>query len=209
MPTLDTLLQFIAPHDCLVCEQEGRLVCRDCVDRLVAPEAYLSAVGLEHVVAACHYDGAAQLLLHVLKFGRARAAAREAATVMHQQLPALPPGVAVIPVPTATGRIRQRGYDQSVLIAKGFARLRRVPMQQALKRQSQVRQLGANRQQRQTQLASAFYCNKNLDPDITYVLIDDVVTTGSTFEQAARVLQRAGAKNIWAYAFAHQPLAKD
>ncbi len=221
MSLLDLLISGIAPYDCLGCGSEGRLLCAGCsrglrpapaccyrcripsVGSLTCP-ACLSATCLRQVAAATVYEELAKNLVWKLKFGRAMGAAREIAA---QMVPLArhpgPGGLLIVPVPTATTRIRQRGYDQARLLARELARRVRQPYADVLARQNQAHQVGASRGQRLEQLAGAFRVTKpKLVRGASILLIDDVVTTGATLEAAATCLHLAGAGEITALVFA-------
>ncbi|HEX8762704.1 MAG TPA: phosphoribosyltransferase family protein [Candidatus Saccharimonadales bacterium] len=145
----------------------------------------------------------AKELVHVLKFGRARQAAECIGEAMLPMLGDLSGASLVVSyIPTATNRVRQRGYDQSALIARHVARQLGLPFRPLLCRRGRQRQLGKNRSQRATQLASVFWTNKNLT-NTEILLIDDVITTGSSMHAAGRILTQAGASRIITAAFAH------
>ena len=160
---------------------------------------------LSGVWSACNYEGAAQAALHYFKFERARSAADLLAQAIVEQLPNLPSRFLVVPLPTASRRARQRGYDQAVELAKAISRKSGMSYKNLLARQGQTRQLGANRAQRQLQLARAWRIRApDLVRDANILLIDDVLTTGATIESAAAILVRAGAKNICAATFSQK-----
>ncbi|RYF28401.1 MAG: hypothetical protein EOO17_04860 [Chloroflexi bacterium] len=64
----------------------------------------------------------------------------------------------------------------------------------------------ATKSQRRKQASRAFTCKSELSTDTTYLLLDDVVTTGATMEYAAKCLRDAGAGDVWVAAIARQPL---
>jgi len=139
------------------------------------------------------------------KFGRARAAAELLANNLHETLPYFGPDVVVGYVPTATRRLRQRGYDQAELIARGFAKRRGLSCRRIVTRLSQTRQVGATKKQRQTQLRAAFVVTHAAScENKTVLIVDDVVTTGATLEAVASVLRAAGAKHVDAAVFAQK-----
>jgi ComF family protein len=105
----------------------------------------------------------------------------------------------LVPVPLHRTRLWRRGFNQSALVAKALSRQLGVPSEPlALKRLKRTPPLkGMSPQQRRRAVAGAF---KVTDPDAvrgkTVILIDDVLTTGSTAEACARTLHRAGAARV-------------
>jgi ComF family protein len=127
------------------------------------------------------------------------------AQYMSETLPSFDKSVFIVHVPTATARIRQRGYDQAELIAKNLARTRKLKYSPVLARLGQTRQVGAKRSSRLKQMQNAFYARKpQLIKGSHIILVDDVTTTGATLEAAARVLKLAGAKTVAAITFAQK-----
>jgi predicted amidophosphoribosyltransferase len=93
-----------------------------------------------------------------------------------------------------------------LLVAKELGRLRHFPVEQLLVRNNFLVQHRANRKDRLTQAITAFKVKGVIHPDVTYILIDDVVTTGATISQAALLLKSAGATTIWVATTSRQPL---
>jgi predicted amidophosphoribosyltransferase len=112
----------------------------------------------------------------------------------------------VVPVPTISPHIRERGYDHTLLIARHVARRRKLRLTPLLARQTNTMQRGASKSVRQKQAAQAFMLNGLVDPTLTYLLLDDIVTTGATLDAAAKMLKAAGAKHVWVAAVAYQTL---
>jgi ComF family protein len=157
-----------------------------------------------------NYEGAAQQLVRLYKFGQLRAASLPLARLMTGTF--LGPGsqgrmagdnYLVIPLPTATSRVRQRGFGHSELLAKAIAANLRLEYSNGLRRLGQSRQLGARRQDRLTQLAGSFAVkNPSRVAGRHILLIDDVLTTGGSLVSAAKTLKLAGAKQVNALVFA-------
>lgn len=223
MPLLDYLFSVIAPHACLVCLKDGKLLCDWCIldafepvpsrcyhcKRLTSDFATCLAcrrrAPLRHVWVKSQYSGVAKQLLHSFKFERARSAAPVIASAMYETLPYLPVNTILVPVPTATSRVRQRGYDQAVLLARSISKHTGLNMEIVLVRLTQSRQVGADRQKRLKQLEAAFYIKKpKTIKGADILLVDDVVTTGATLEIVARNLKHAGAKSVCAVVFAQK-----
>jgi ComF family protein len=172
---------------------------------------------LFQVQVATSYEGLAKELVRKLKFSGAQAVVRpmvvsivRLTTDTLSSLTVTRPllTVIVVPVPTATSRQRRRGYDQATLLARALARRQGLAHVPCLRRLGRAHQVGAGRSQRLVQLAGAFVVAR---PERIrgkhVVLVDDVITTGATFEAAARVLRQAGAARVSAIAFARAELA--
>lgn len=92
------------------------------------------------------------------------------------------------------------------LITRRLSHFSGLGILKVLKRQNTETQHTANRSLRLTQAQTAFRVDAALDPSRPYVIVDDVITTGSTIDQAARLLYEAGARCIFVLALARQPL---
>lgn len=218
---LERLVGVIAPFSCLKCGQEGAVVCKRCLGsfcvplpercyRCLRPSPDFTVCAmcqtkspLGHVWIASKLDGLPEKLVHTFKFERAQAVAPTIAQLMQCALPAIRPDMLVVPVPTATSRVRQRGYDHTALLARTLAHGYKHQSISALKRLGHSRQVGATRVQRMAQLTGAFRTVKPVTGK-HLLLVDDVVTTGATLEEAARVLRSAGAERTDALVFAQK-----
>lgn len=221
---IEQLISLIAPHDCISCNREGSLLCEWCkaealiplpprcyrchtltVDSATCKKCYTRS-GLKNVWIGGEYESAAKLLMHKLKFERARSAAIIVAEILDEMLPYFSNEVIISHIPTASSRRRQRGYDQSELIARCLAKKRRMRHVALLGRIGQSRQVGADKQTRHSQLHKAFCVQKAeyLMIKPTVLLIDDIVTSGATIEAASRALKQAGASKVYAAAFAQK-----
>lgn len=219
MPVIEHIISLIAPHHCLACSAEGSLLCEPCSLSLspAEPRCYkclhsasdgvtckgcAQSSSLVSVVAAVAYTDVAKSIVHHLKFERASAAAKPIAHLMEQRL-RLPENCVITYAPTANDRVRTRGYDQSRRIARKLAQAHRIPFYPLLARTSSARQVGASAEQRRTQMSHAF---RAISPQLIQhkhvIIIDDVITTGSTLEAAAAVLSAAGARRVDALVFA-------
>lgn len=218
---LDKLLDVIAPESCLVCGNEGLLLCSWCKPDACLPlpsRCFLcqaqtvnfavckkcrGKTKLKQVWVATEYKDTAKKLVRALKFGYKRQAAKIIAEHMYQTCNFLPPDVIITPIPTATARVRERGFDHARLIAKHFATLHNRQIHTSLKRLGQSRQVGAKRYERQEQLKRSFLvAHPHELRGKTVILVDDVMTTGATLELAAKQLKQAGVRTVCAVVFA-------
>ena len=106
----------------------------------------------------------------------------------------------VVPVPLHPARQRERGFNQATLLAELLSAHAAIPCRPLLKRiRYTTTQTALDRSERMENLHNAFRLRKNADVrGLRMLLIDDVLTTGSTLSECARVLKRAGAKSVHA-----------
>ncbi len=200
---LDKIIGMLAPHICVGCGQEGTLLCETCGDILYDPAIYLSQDSLNSVRSVTSYEEFARDLVWQFKFRGAQAAAGIMARYMTPLIGADDADAIIVPVPTATRRVRQRGFDQAKLLAHQLSRRAGLRYVDCLRRRGQTHQVGANREQRLQQLQSAFQLKRGVPRDSQLILVDDVMTTGATLEAAALVLQAADPRHIDAVVFAY------
>ena len=220
---LDILLQFIAPHYCYGCNITGTLLCNNCKYDIISDpfDACINCrkpTRYDGVCVDCRgtlpYSKAwvvgerSDVLRHLLddyKFERRKSANKVCADLLDSTVSELPSETIVTFIPTSNKHIRQRGYDHAELVAKRFAKHRGLDCRASLVRDGHSVQHGATRMQRIKQAAVA-YSPRAVRPDVTYLLIDDIFTTGATMDAASRLLIDSGAKEVWLGIIARQPL---
>lgn len=202
MEFIDILLSKLAPHVCVGCGQEGALLCPACGDILSDPTIDQARGSLDTIRSATSYEEYARDLVWQFKFRGARAAASVMARHMTPLIRADDIDAVIVPVPTATRRVRQRGFDQAKLLARQLSRRSGLPYADCLRRRGQTHQVGAAREQRLSQLTDAFQTKHKTTPHSRLILVDDVMTTGATLEAAAAVLKNTGATRIDGVVFA-------
>jgi len=195
----------IVPPWCARCGQPEPLfgLCRICQDWPRALHCARSAVWL---------DAAARRAVHALKYGALPRIADDLAATM-ARVPLPDAGAALlVPVPLAAQRLRARGYNQSECLARHLAHRWRRPVRHLLVRTRETAtQTALTPAARLANVAGAFAV-RNAEvgtrnssaltlPRSTFVLVDDVFTTGATLAAAARALQDAGAPSIMAVTF--------
>jgi predicted amidophosphoribosyltransferase len=146
------------------------------------------------------YGGFGGELIRRLKYHGAIAAAQDIADSLSNILP--DDDCILTYLPTATGRVRARGFDQARLVARAVAAKTGYQFVPLLRRLGQADQVGTGREARFAQASSAFrVVNRSLLSAQKVVLIDDVITTGASLDSAAKVLKSAGAKRIYGVVF--------
>ena len=144
------------------------------------------------------------------KFGEDLAAGRTLAALWHGE-PAPPqrPGL-IVPVPLHRARLRRRGYNQALELARPLAHAMGIPLHRDVmsRERDTSAQTELDRIARRRNVRGAF----RLRPDIVLpphiALLDDVMTTGATLAECTRVLKRAGVKRVDVWALARAPAAR-
>ena len=156
---------------------------------------------LDRVRAGVAYGEIPRSMAMRLKYGRKIALARTMATTMKRALAELDPRAVLIPVPLHRWRLWERGFNQSVLIARALGR----PCEPDLLRRTRAtpKLKGLNPAQRRKTVENAFALRAGADVrGRSFILVDDVMTTGATAEACARLLRREGAASVELLAFA-------
>jgi ComF family protein len=224
---VDPLLAVLFPSFCVVCrsvlsEASRGPLCLDCFRQLPRHRDTLCACGVplaRGVPGPCgrcrrnltHFEGGASLgpyegslrtVLHALKYARRRRlAARLADALVAEPAVAalLDANVVLVAVPLHPRRLRERGFNQSELIARALGRRTGLPLlTHALARRSDTPpQAGLTAAERRRNVADAFVTRAS--PALqgrTVILVDDVLTTGATARACATALRRAGAATV-------------
>ncbi|MCX6137935.1 MAG: ComF family protein [Ignavibacteriales bacterium] len=107
----------------------------------------------------------------------------------------------IVPVPLHTVRLRERGYNQSEHICRGIHELLHTAIMPSLLRRvkNTVTQTHLTADQRKHNIEAAFTISGDASAirDRTFLLVDDIITTGSTLQEAAAVLKQAGAAHVY------------
>jgi len=218
---LDRALDLALPPSCAGCGAEGELLCPTCrpalETRLARPGGV--ALGLVAEIPApllqlewCSpFSGPVRAALHALKYsGERRLAGPLGRALATRWGHAGAGGDLLVPVPIHAARARERGYDQAVLLAEVAARELNLPCARILERsRSTLRQFDLDRSARAGNVAGAFRLVAGASGDRPLegrwiVLVDDVITTGSTLVSCAATLLEAGASGVSALTVARE-----
>ncbi len=196
-PCRDSITQNRPPF-CVKCsrslrEKPAQPYCSDCRKH---PPAF------DFAWSACVYEDPLKALIHQFKYNqktRLRLLFTElmAAFIRAYQLD-IAQFDALIPVPLSATRLRERGYNQSGLLAQGICEAFRIPvLENSLTRRHTRHQTLLSEKERWTNIQGAFTMKspKNII-DRNILIIDDLLTTGATASEAARTLKSSGAKTV-------------
>jgi ComF family protein len=207
------LLRFLFPPVCVVCDKYAYYFCADCQDKIdflyFRPKLPLLEGLVDELYVLGFYTPPLSTVIKALKYQSLYPIGNLLGDLLHQhlQLPTNLDGITAVPLHPK--RQRQRGYNQAELIAKQLANRLNLPYQNLLIRQHHNRNLAStdNHQQRLTIMANAFTINPTQQAAIlgqNILIVDDVITTGSTLATCATQLKQAGANKILAVTLAHE-----
>ena len=192
-----SILDLLAPFTCRGCGHTGELLCECCKNYIKVGGIDISERA-DWVYAVGYREGVLERLVEEYKYKSVRRTAGLLAELLSDALPELPEDTVIVPLPTISRHIRERGFDHTLLIAKKLAMLRGFSVARVLLRNEQKVQVGADEKTRRAQAARAYKMasSAGLDASCTYVLLDDVWTTGASMEAAREVLMKNGAKRV-------------
>jgi ComF family protein len=208
MSTLAAVFAAVAdalvPPRCAGCDAAGSWFCLEC--RISCEPMRGGTVGLT-VAAAGAYEGGLRRAIQRFKYRGERSLAQELGSLVAARVAAdVARGVvlhAMVPVPLHPERARERGYDQTSLLAAAVAARCGLPVASPLHRIRRSRpQVELDRVDRARNVAGAFVSVAGSLRGLRICLIDDVTTTGATLREAARAARAAGARSVRAYVIA-------
>ena len=220
-------LDFVFPRWCVGCGRGGDFICPACRRLLVrinpplcprcgrpqasgilCPGCVNWPASIDGIRSPFRFDGVIRQAVYQLKYRNIRALAKPLAHFLHEYLMANPlPADVIVPVPLHPKRLRERGYNQSGLLAKELGKLAGMPLIDGLllrQRQTSPQARTANVAERQKNVAGAFVCSAGGLAEKSVLLIDDVATSGATLDAAAAALKDAGATEVWGLVLARE-----
>jgi ComF family protein len=145
-------------------------------------------------VAALEYAFPADALVHSLKFRGELALAPLLSGLMRQRIPVGEKVDCLVPVPLFRQRLKERGYNQAVEIARHLGR-GRLLVSACERSRDTAPQLDLPFDERRRNVRGAFACTDNVK-GLSVAVVDDVMTTGATLDEMAKTLKGAGAARV-------------
>jgi ComF family protein len=213
---LKSLSSLVFGGSCFVCRGAAReILCAECDAELprlgagLCPRCALASPGAslcgrclaqpphyDATVAALAYSFPADILVHALKFRGELALAPLLGRLLAERIPGSQRPDLVVPVPLSARRLRERGYNQAMEIARRAAPAGvRLDAHLCTRSRDTPAQVGLPLEERARNVRGAFRCERALD-GATVAVVDDVMTTGATLDEVAATLKRAGAARV-------------
>ncbi len=185
---------------CEACGCNAHQLCVKCRTQLFA----MAQPECDAAVVAVAYEGIARRLILNLKYHNRRQVVSVLAELLAQRVLQSVPNIGTVCdvvtwAPTSTARVRRRGHDQAELLARRLAKVLDVPCRRLLIKTSSNVQTGASREER---LRGSVFSARKLGVNSHVMVVDDVVTTGTTLRCAANALRKAGAHQVTCVAVA-------
>ncbi len=226
---INSLIRALFPDRCFVCGALGEQLCATCAKTIcsphtdhcprcgqagVFPRSCPCGPDLPAITALFSLTPALRTFLHQIKYKNQKQLTGLIPTLLKTNqiktlsLIARTPGAILVPIPLHRRRERERGFNQSRLIAQEISQITSAPCAEILERtrETQSQAKTKRRPDREKNTKGAFTCTTKL-PSIKntqVILVDDVVTSGSTMAAAASALMRGGAHTVWGLALAQE-----
>ncbi len=220
---LDGLLDLFFPPRCAGCGRPGVWLCSTCLAQVEwilpplcptcgqplpagspCPGRRRHPRQLDGLRSAAWHAGPLRSAIHRLKYRGQRVLAPSLAAILVQAWRrGPPPADLLVPVPLHARRLRERGFNQAVLLAQALGHETGLPVDAgALQRVRYTPpQVDLDAAGRLANVEGAFACRQSL-AGRAVCLVDDICTTGATLEACAAALRQAGARSVWAYTLA-------
>jgi ComF family protein len=206
-----SIITTIFPPLCIHCQREGSWLCTPAEEQLKVEKVFSENIVLENVdqvfIRGSYDCVVLQQLIHRLKYSYWSAAQEVLPRVLAPCTPtfhSMPSNTVIVPVPLHSRRIRERGFNQASLIAYALRRMTDWKVEPILERHRYTKpQAQLSEKLRRTNVVDAFEVatGKMVAPH-SVMLVDDVLTTGSTLTECARVLMEYGVQNISVFCLA-------
>lgn len=222
------LLDLVFPPSCPGCGKSGKRFCEACINssrRVAIPICKICGEPLL-VGDVCHrclkvqptfkivrswgiFEGPLRKGIHRLKYKNDIGLGSIFAELLFNMLDDLSWDIDIImAVPLGKKRIKERGYNQAVLIAKPLSKLTGIPYSENLitRIKETKSQVGMSVPERKENMKDAFYAKPNINFGKSILIIDDVFTSGSTMESCSKALKSVGANEIFGLTIARTML---
>jgi ComF family protein len=168
---------------------------------IVCPDCWQRPTKIDGVRSPFRFDGAVRKSIHELKYRNLKAISPCLGELLAYYLNENPlPGEVLVSVPLHPRRLRERGYNQSALLAKELGKSIDLPVIEACLvrvKQAQPQVRAVDVEERRRNVADAFVCRDDKATGKQIILVDDVCTSGATLESCAAALKDRGATSVW------------
>jgi ComF family protein len=214
------VLNFLFPPRCVSCGKGGAFLCRKCRNKLsylqpplctrcskpirtgtICQKCQAQNLDIDGICSIFKYGGAIRQAVIQFKYENTKVLADPLSYFMVEYLKKHRLSFdVIIPVPIHKLRLRERGYNQSSLLAQRLSRMTRIPVAEGVlirTKHTPSQAKSDSVEQRRKNIRNAFKCVNHNMSGKRILLIDDVCTSGSTLNACAASLKSAGAASVW------------
>jgi ComF family protein len=223
----EKIIDLFFPQRCVGCGKFGALICASCCQKLpkilppfcqkcgrhessgvLCSACWGQRTAIDGIRSVFRFDGTVRHAIHDLKYRSIKSMADCLATLMADYLRENKlPGDILVPVPLHPRRLRERGYNQSVLLARKLGKIASMPVieDQLYRLKDSLPQARTETvEERRRNVEKAFACRQGAESGKRLLLVDDVCTSGATLEACAAALKAAGAVSVWGFTLARE-----
>jgi len=224
---VELVVDSFFPRRCVGCGRLGGFFCPECLGKLprlspplcpncgrpqasgiVCPDCWQRQTEIDGIRSLLRFDEIIRKAIHQLKYRNLKAISPCLAELLADYLRSNPlPGEVLICVPLHPRRLRERGYNQSNLLARELGERIDLPViEDCLIRvkQAQPQVRAVDVEERRRNVADAFVCRDERVSGRQIILVDDVCTSGATLESCAVALKNKGATSVWGLTLARE-----
>jgi len=178
------------------------------VSGILCPTCRQLQTEIDGIRSPYRFDEVIRKAIHQLKYHNLKAISSCLAELLADYLQSNPlPGETIVPVPLHPRRLRERGYNQSSLLARKLGKLTNLPVvENCLIRikEAQPQVKAHNIEERRENVIDAFMCHNEKISGKQIILVDDVCTSGATLESCALALKSKDATSVWGLTLARE-----
>ncbi|OIO44500.1 MAG: hypothetical protein COZ34_04040 [Candidatus Pacebacteria bacterium CG_4_10_14_3_um_filter_34_15] len=210
------LIEIIFPCFCINCGKRNTLLCCNCYEQIeFFPfnfDASKQMNFIDEVIIVCKYRGVVKKLIHDFKYKSVIGIGDIIAKLIYRSVN-IPECDFLVPIPIHKNKKSKRGFNQSEEMIKSLSKLTNIPYKNLLIKQKNTKSQMSIRtkEERKINLKDSFTINYKLLEEIgvnevgkTVMLVDDVLTTGSTLDECAKILKANGIKKVIGLALAQR-----
>lgn len=200
----DVFLNFIFPSKCVICDKIGDILCNECFSKIKHyPQQKINPPQNVDLMVVCgYYDGILKKLIRMYKFSKKKSLYLHLAHFVEDSLKDkdyFGTVDLITSVPLHKNRLKDRGFNQSELIAKHLSTFLNLPYDgnilERVKETSFMYNLSKN--ERKSNVRGVFSVNRNIN-GLKILIIDDILTTGATLSEIALEMKKKGADSVYA-----------
>ena len=201
---VDVFLNFIFPSKCVICGKVGDILCKECFAKIKHyPQQKINPPKNVDLMIVCgYYDGILKKLIRKFKFSKKQSLYLPLSRFVEDCLKDTNYFHSVdliTSVPLHKNRLKERGFNQSELIAKHLSNFLNLPYEENILERTKETSFMYNlsKNDRKRNVKGVFSVNRNLK-GLKILIVDDILTTGATLSEVALEMKRKGANSVYA-----------